>query len=513
MKEKDFDEETNLLNSQKVGDLLEPLVNEEKPQISSKNKLIESVNIISNNDNDNDINTDKNKLRFKTIDFNKYKEKEKNDKIKKIRNELNDFDKETEDTSNYSNEPSVEILKCQNFIFIIILTIFSSLQFGIYVLIFNLYLNKANINININSNNSNNFSSNKLYLLFLVLSWKYQIYFIFYLIYAIAIFFKNRKNNNEATEDSIPLIKNNSTNLFDFNPTYNFRKFKYRYLIKYGSSYSSYFNIFIFTSDIFNYQGNKNFFENFLNIEEIIKGICGLIFSYALFTGSFFFYFGIIYLIQSITALIPYYIKFNFNLKKNNNKNIASKIDTRYIKFIFPILLSIGFYSLLKSLPININLYNYLYLLLILFVCILCQIYLQKQFVLNSHDESPFHILFRTYFIYFLISNIFTLTFELIFNQIKNIFFWLTDIYLFLACFISFGILGAICYNMLLTFMRIALSNNVIVKLIKYFNFIIIDLVGIFVFKQYDIFNKIDYFMGISLCVISLFMLDFCELL
>ena len=72
MKEKDFDEETNLLNSQKVGDLLEPLVNEEKPQISSKNKLIESVNIISNNDNDNDINTDKNKLRFKTIDFNKY---------------------------------------------------------------------------------------------------------------------------------------------------------------------------------------------------------------------------------------------------------------------------------------------------------------------------------------------------------------------------------------------------------------------------------------------------------
>ena len=512
MKEKDFDdEETNLLNSQKVGDLLEPLVNEEKPQISSKNKLIESVNIISNNDNDNDINTDKNKLRFKTIDLNKYKEKEKNDKIKKIRNELNDLDKETEDTSNYSNEPSVEILKCQNFIFIIILTIFSSLQFGIYVLIFNLYLNKANINININSNNSNNLSSNKLYLLFLVLSWKYQIYFIFYLIYAIAIFLKNRKNSNEATEDSIPLIKNNSTNLFDFNPTYNFRKFKYRYLIKYGSSYSSYFNIFIFTSDIFNYQGNKKFFENFLNIEEIIKGICGLIFSYALFTGSYFFYFGIIYLIQSITAIIPYYIKFNF--KKNNNKNLASKIDTKYIKFIFPILLSIGFYYLLKSLPNNSSLYNYLYLLGILFICILCQIFLQKQFVLKSHDESPFHILFRTYFIYFLISNIFTIIIELIFNQIKNMFLWLTDIYLFLACFIGFGILGAICYNMLLTFMRIALSNNVVVKLIKYFNFVIIDLVGIFVFRQYDIFNKLDYFMGISLCAISLFMLDFCELL
>ena len=505
MKEKDINEETNLLNSQNVGDLLEPLVNEEKPKISSNKKFRESVNVISNNDID--INNSQKLLRFKTSNLIKFKEKEKNDKIKKIRNELNELDKESEESSNYSNEPSVEILKCQNFLFIIILTIFSSLQFGIYILVFNLYLTKSNININTN----NNISSNKLYLLFLVLSWKYQIYFIFYLIYSIVIFLKNKKNNKETNEDSIPLIKNNSTNLLDLNPTYDFRKFKYRYLLKYGSSYGSYFNIFIYTSDIFNFQGNENYFQNFLNIEEIIKGICGLIFSYALFTGSYFFYFGIIYLIQSITAIIPYYIKFNF--KKNNNKNLASKIDTKYIKFIFPILLSIGFYYLLKSLPNNSNLYNYLYLLAILFICILCQIFLQKQFVLKSHDESPFHILFRTYFIYFLISNIFTIIIELIFNQIKNMFLWLTDIYLFLACFIGFGILGAICYNMLLTFMRIALSNNVVVKLIKYFNFVIIDLVGIFVFRQYDIFNKLDYFMGISLCAISLFMLDFCELL
>ena len=507
MKEKDINEETNLLNSQNVGDLLEPLVNEEKSKISSNKKFRESVNVISNNDNDIDINNSQKLLRFKTSNLIKFKEKEKNDKIKKIRNELNELDKESEESSNYSNEPSVEILKCQNFLFIIILTIFSSLQFGIYILVFNLYLTKSNININTN----NNISSNKLYLLFLVLSWKYQIYFIFYLIYSIVIFLKNKKNNKETNEDSIPLIKNNSTNLLDLNPTYDFRKFKYRYLLKYGSSYGSYFNIFIYTSDIFNFQGNENYFQNFLNIEEIIKGICGLIFSYALFTGSYFFYFGIIYLIQSITAIIPYYIKFNF--KKNNNKNLTSKIDTKYIKFIFPILLSIGFYYLLKSLPNNSSLYNYLYLLGILFICILCQIFLQKQFVLKSHDESPFHILFRTYFIYFLISNIFTIIIELIFNQIKNMFLWLTDIYLFLACFIGFGILGAICYNMLLTFMRIALSNNVVVKLIKYFNFVIIDLVGIFVFRQYDIFNKLDYFMGISLCAISLFMLDFCELL
>ena len=146
MKEKDINEETNLLNSQNVGDLLEPLVNEEKPKISSNKKFRESVNVISNNDID--INNSQKPLRFKTSNLIKFKEKEKNDKIKKIRNELKELDKESEESSNYSNEPSVEILKCQNFLFIIILTIFSSLQFGIYILVFNLYLTKSNININ-----------------------------------------------------------------------------------------------------------------------------------------------------------------------------------------------------------------------------------------------------------------------------------------------------------------------------------------------------------------------------
>ena len=133
----------------------------------------------------------------------------------------------------------------------------------------------------------------------------------------------------------------------------------------------------------------------------------------------------------------------------------------------------------------------------------------------KSHNESPFHILFRTYFIFFLISNSIILIVELIYNKlnIKHLFFWLSDTYLFFACFIGFGIFGAICYNMLLTFIRIALSNNVIVKLVKYFNFIIIDIIGIFIFKQYNISNKIDYFMGIALCGISLFMLYFGDLL
>ena len=496
MKEKEEieEDETTPLKSSNINDLLEPLVNEEKPRI--KKRLFESVNIPLNDY----TNKNKNEYNFNSSDLKK--EKEKEDKIKKIRNELNELDNNTEDSSNYSNIPPIETLKCQNFIFIIILTILSSLQFGIFIFIFNLFQKNNNMNQTIN-----NFTQNKFYLLFLVLSWKYQIYFICYLFYALFLFFKNNIQYN--SNDSISSIKNDSTNLFEINPTYNFRKFKYRYLMKYGSSYTSYFNIFIFTSNIFNYPKENNFFENFLNLDEILKGISGLIFSVILFEGSYFYYFGIIYLFQSITAMLPYYIQFKFNDKNRNNK----KEKIKNFKYIFPIIISIGFYFLLKSITYN-GINYYLYLLLILFICLLSQIYSQKKFIQKSHDESPFHILFRTYFILFLISNSVALIIELIYNKynIRNLFFWLTDIYIFLSCFIGFGILGCF-YNILLTFMRISLSNNVIVKLIKYFNLAIIDLLGIYIFKQYNIFNKADYFMGITLCGISLFMLDFCDLL
>ena len=159
MEEKD--DETTPLKNTNINDLLEPLVKEEKPII--KKRLFESV-IIPSKENNNE-----NKYEF---NFN-FKE----DKIKKIRNELNELDKDTEDSSNYSNVPTVETLKCQNFLYIIILTIFSSLQFGIYLLVVNLYLRHNSPN-----QPTNNFSQNKFYIFFLVLSWKYQIYFFFYLI-------------------------------------------------------------------------------------------------------------------------------------------------------------------------------------------------------------------------------------------------------------------------------------------------------------------------------------------
>ncbi len=177
MKDKDdIDEETNPLKNEKINDLLEPLVNEEKPKIFSKRKLYESVNVNAFSKKfKND--SDKNQLRFDSIEL-------KEERMKKIRNELKYDKDDTEEISNYSNIHLVETLKFQNFIFIIFISIFSSLQFGIYIYIYNTYLNSNN------SITNKVFIGNKFYILFLILSWKFQIYFVFYFIYAFFVFFK-----------------------------------------------------------------------------------------------------------------------------------------------------------------------------------------------------------------------------------------------------------------------------------------------------------------------------------
>ena len=549
MKEKeDLYEEKIDIDSEKplnINDLTEPLVEENNPKKSKKKISVhQSVNL-SNNNYEPPMQT--NKFLHNSINANNLNNNS-NNPINRIRKEINELNKDNEtEISNYSNIPGTQTIKMQNFIFIIIIAIFSSLQFGIYIFIFNLYMNSMNTPTNNilgnNLNNINNLNnptiSNKglLYAFFLVLSWKYQIYLIIYLMYAIYIYFKfknntkkvDNKNNDDKNEDSAPLLnrsnsltsQNSFINSFPGNPTFKFREFKYKYLEKCGYGYDSYVNIFLLTSNIFDIQENeKSFFEYYFNINELLKGLTGIFFAYSILVGSYFYYFGIIYLIQEITALLPYYIqynkKINSNRSNNNNngnilKNLSNKLfkesnNGEYYKYIFPLLMAFGFYYLQKTI---IN--NVLLLFILLICCIGLQIFNQKKFILNSHDESPFQILFRTYCNYAIISLAVVFIIEIIYNgfHIRNLVYWLTDIKIFLACLFGFGICGAICYNALILFMRISLSNNVIIKLIKYFNLIIIDIVGIFIFRQYIIVSYLDYIVGLSLCGVSMFLLDF----
>ena len=239
-----------------INDLLEPLVEEKKPDISpikkDKKSLYKSVNVkMFNNEYENGNNLKK-PLLHKSINVN-YLNNKANNPINRIRREMEELKKDNlNDTqiSNYSNSPGTDSLKFENFIFIIIVSIFSSLQFGIYLYIFNLYMNAINSPLNnFSGGNLTNISNKVLfYSFFLVLCWKYQIYFMIYLIYAVFIYFKQKKrvkneenkNNENYNEDSAPLINRNDTitSLESFlesfgNPTFKFREFKYKYLQKF----------------------------------------------------------------------------------------------------------------------------------------------------------------------------------------------------------------------------------------------------------------------------------------
>ena len=90
MKEKDDNEETIPLKSSNINDLLEPLVNEEKPKSNLKKNLYKTyMPKIYTTENKN-----KSELHFKSIN--------QDDKIKKIRSELDELNQETEESSNYS---------------------------------------------------------------------------------------------------------------------------------------------------------------------------------------------------------------------------------------------------------------------------------------------------------------------------------------------------------------------------------------------------------------------------
>lgn len=520
-------------------DLLEPLVDEQKPNTSPQKKfpplpLSKSVHLFNNIDNDS---PSKNPFSYNSIEPN-YTNKISNDPINRIRREIskNKKDSQTE-ISNYSNIPETETLKLHNFIYIIVVTIFSSLQYGIYLFIFNLAINAKYPTLNAQTMTKKEL----LYFFFLVLTWKYQIYFLIYLVYAVCIYFKLSKKKAEGNKDengyqnfneeesSLLINRSNSFSSQESflasysNPTFKFREFKYKFIKNFGASYQSYFDIFIYTSNIFNVtekDENVNY-EHYFNLNEVIKGVYGVLFSYLIFAGSNFYYFGIIYLVQEITSLLPYYIQYEKVLNNGNNINVSNtrsfsrKVkeghnNGEYYKYIFPLLISFGFYYLQQTIT-----YKSLFLFGILISCVIIQVFNQKKFILNSHEESPFQILFRTYLNYSFISLIFCFLYEIIFNgfNIRNVFYWMTNVKLFFACLIGFGICGAILYNTLVIFMRISLSQNIIVKLIKYFNLIIIDIVGIFIFRQYFITSYFDYIVGISLCAVSMFLLDFHKII
>lgn len=161
-------------------DLLEPLVEEKKQNISPIKKfqpgsLAKSVNVNNHNDFDS---PSKNPFSYNSIDPN-YSNKISNDPINRIRKEIGKVKKDSQtEISNYSNIPETGTLKLHNFIYIIIVTIFSSLQYGIYLFIFNLYSNAMNLNTGINT-------MQKRIILFFLFGINMEVSNIFYNIFSL----------------------------------------------------------------------------------------------------------------------------------------------------------------------------------------------------------------------------------------------------------------------------------------------------------------------------------------
>ncbi len=154
---------------------------------------------------------------------------------------------------------------------------------------------------------------------------------------------------------------------------------------------------------------------------------------------------------------------------------------------------------------------NKFYLIATLLIGLACQGYKQKNFYQNSYDESPFEILFKTYFNFFIISIFAVVLIEVVHFRFEfyYLFYWMMNFKMFFLALFAFGVMGAVAYNIPLILLRISMSNNISIKVIKYFNLLIIDFIGICIFRQYSIVSPIDYILGITECAATMFILEF----
>ena len=452
---------------------------------------------------------------------------EKNNSHKKINRDLFRPSKSNESVIvKYPLNLSSNSIKIHNLVLLIVISVSSTLQYGIFLKIYDLLIFYFS---SINYTSKNIVLINNLYFFILLLSWKFQIYLIIYTIYAAIVYFFNRKikskdnnakNGADLVNYSTPLLqktpRNPNKDDFEGNPTFKFREFKYNYIKKNGYNYKNYFKIFLLTSNIFDRSNLTNIKsaipsltdEYFFSFNELLQGLIGFLFSFTIFFSANYYYFGIIYSIQELTSLLPYYIQLNQTKSIRDKKLSSNHGVNKLIKYLFPILILYTLRFLYNALE---NPKKLFILPIIIVICIICQIAKQKYFIITSHEDSPFNILFKTYLYYYYITTIIVIVFECILLRFNFfiLFYWMHDIKLFLWCIVGFGILGAICYNIPLVFLRICLSNDIVIRLIKYLNLLIIDIIGVFLFRRYSISDSLDYILWISLYGIIMFLFEF----
>ena len=226
----------------------------------------------------------------------------------------------------------------------------------------------------------------------------------------------------------------------------------------------------------------NNFFKNisiknyktYFNKYNLKYNFFSLINNVIVFYSTFYLPYGFIYLLLNNNILIT----------KFNNKN-----KIYFILFLFVILI------------ISIKIKNFLFLIILL---ILINIISKNLFINNKKNyyikNNLFDNIFSTYLNYFFILLLFIIFLIIYFNN-KEIFFEFLNTKLFFYLLIFFGFLGF--FQIILT-----LFSFNFFKEIKYFEIMLSDLIGYFIYQQYNNPFNIYYNIGIVQCLIILYLSD-----
>ena len=179
-----------------------------------------------------------------------------------------------------------------------------------------------------------------------------------------------------------------------------------------------------------------------------------------------------------------------------------------YLFFSF-ILILLGLIFLFTT--IN-NIYSIVILIILFFVSFLSQKLNQSYYYQKFQDESPFNLIFSNYFNYSIIISI-ILSLYCLYKKKCYIFLffgYLLNIKLFSFAFIDFGILGAV-YIQLMIFTSFSNRKIRVLKILKYYELILIDLLGVYLFKRYKNPYNITYIFGLLQCSLGMIIIDYID--
>ena len=336
-----------------------------------------------------------------------------------------------------------------------ILIILNAIQFGIFLRYFDFVNNK-------------NLFFNKLpyYIkVITILLWKFQIILLFFMIYYFYFGF---------------IYKNEFSQLVEYENI--------------DSLNVSLFSYYLESSNL--YRAIELSFEG-----NFIYSILGFFQSFILMISCFYNTFGLCYLFNSLSNIIPFFTGDLISKSFKDKKKI-------YLFFSF-ILILLGIFFLFTTIH---NIYSIAILIILLIISFLSQKLNQSYYYQKFQDESPFNLIFSNYLNYTIITSI-ILSLYCLYKKKCYIFLffgYLFNIKLFTFALIDFGILGAV-YIQLVIFTSFSNKKIRIIKTLKYYELILNDLMGVYFFKKYKNPYNMTYIFGLLQCSFGMIIIDYID--